>query len=908
MLAPRELAVPGDILRPPPLSLTAGTLLGPYEIVSQIGAGGMGVVYRARDTRLSRNVAIKVLPTSIAGDEARLARFEQEALATAALNHPNILVVHDIGRDGGSAYVVAELLEGRTLRTVLEDGLPSVAKAVDYAGQIAQGLAAAHARGIVHRDIKPENLFVTIDERVKILDFGLAKTLGEIERIAATGASTVLSPGTEPGTVMGTVGYMAPEQVRGEPADTRSDLFSFGAVVHEMLTGHRVFARETAAESMTAILREAPTPVSSIRAVPPALERVVSRCLEKQPAARFQSASDLAFALQTLGSQTGSDPNLARAPVPPVRSSLGAWLRDVRSIAALTVAAIALALFAATGAPWSSPTEPFPMRVEIGSLPQSEVPRGLATLSRDGQTVVYLARLPESPTFSLFIRRLDQPAARVIPGTETAFQLSSIAFSPDEKWIVHIDRRRQIVKRPVDGGAAVALADIDDFGGLDWTAQDDIVFGFGADQGLKGLYRVKASGGPAVPLTHVDAARKELSHKFPRVLADGQTVLFTIWFGSIEQAELGATTLAEGKVVPLGIRGTQALGVVDGQLVYTTADGALMAIPFDAHTRRVSGTATMVGDSVDFAAGTEPFLTHAGGLLFARRSVKRQLVWVDRTGRSTPALPDARAFEHVRLSPDGRQAAVAITTGRKRDLWILDIAGGTLTPLTSVGTVRNPVWSSDSRRVLYISTQGGPAAFWWQPVDASGPPVKAAEPPNNPWWIDIRPDGRYVAYSAVYNGSFNLEALSLDGSNAVSELAASPFNDGYPRFSPDGTLIAYTSEESGRSEVYVRTFPEAGRVRISANGGRRPIWDPDGKRIYFMEGSRMIAATVARDPVLRFVSRATIFEGRYDGDFDLAKDGRFLMVELESSGASLVVIPNWNSELKRLTSSAGRRP
>ena len=299
------------------MGLTAGTRLGPYEVISPIGAGGMGEVYRARDARLRREVAIKVLPSSVAGDEARLARFEQEALATAALNHPNILVVHDIGRDAGTAYVVSELLEGRTLRAVLDDGLPSVAKAVDYAGQIAQGLAAAHGRGIVHRDIKPENLFVTTDDRVKILDFGLAKALGQTDRTATTAASTVLSPRTEPGSVMGTVGYMAPEQVRGEPADTRADLFSFGAVLHEMLTGQRAFGRDTAAESMTAILREAPPPVSSLRAIPPALERVVSRCLEKTPAARFQSASDLAFALQTLGSQTASDPSLARSVAAP---------------------------------------------------------------------------------------------------------------------------------------------------------------------------------------------------------------------------------------------------------------------------------------------------------------------------------------------------------------------------------------------------------------------------------------------------------------------------------------------------------------------------------------------------------------------------------------------------------------
>ncbi len=571
--------------------------------------------------------------------------------------------------------------------------------------------------------------------------------------------------------------------------------------------------------------------------------------------------------------------------------------------------AVALAIVTATRTTPAGDADPFPFRVEIGTPPPTEVtvPRGVAALSRDGHTLVYLARLPESETFSLFQRRLDEAKGRPIPGTDMPVVLSSVALSPDDKSIVYIQNRHRMVKRSLDGGSPVALTDVDDFGGVDWLSPDEIVFGSGADQGGKGLFRVKTTGGTPAVFTSVDKARKELSHQNPRVLQDGQTVLFTIWHGSPEQAEIGAVSVADGKVVPLSIRATRPLGVIDGQLVYVTADGALMAMPFDVRTLQTSGTAILVRDLSDTATGTEPFLTHTGGLVYARSADKRRLVWVDRKGQATPAFPEARGFEQVRVSPDGRHVALSILDARKRDLWGLDLAGGTLTPLTNVGTVRNPAWSPDSRRVLYPSTQDGPAALWWQPADASGPAVKAVDPPNNPWFIDLAPDGQHVAYAAVYNGSFNVEALALDGSKVATELAATPGNDGFPRFSPDGKLVAYTSEEASGSDVYVRTFPEAGRVRVSS--GRRPIWDPDGKRLYFRDAGHMMMATIARDPTLRVVSREPLFENRYAGDYDLAKDGRFLMIETEASSTSLVVIPNWKTELKRLTSSpAGRRP
>ncbi|MGH7594482.1 MAG: TolB family protein, partial [Gemmatimonadales bacterium] len=529
-----------------------------------------------------------------------------------------------------------------------------------------------------------------------------------------------------------------------------------------------------------------------------------------------------------------------------------------------------------------------------------------------GHTVAFVGRA-DAPGGGamLYLRHLDQLVARPVPGTEGA---STPRFSPDDKSLAFIVNRRKLVKVSLDGGATVPLADIPDLGGVDWSTRDDIVLGAGTIEGLQGLFHVKASGGALVQLTHVDTARKELSHEYPRVLADGKTVLFTIWYGTVDQAELAAASLDDGKVVRLGIPGTQALGVVDGRLVYIRADGMVLAVPFDVGRLRPTGVATPMPDSVRQLGGggtgaVEAFLTDAGGLVFGHGAVQRHLVWVDHAGKAYPAFADGREFTDLRISPNGRQVAVTILTGAKSDIWILDLAGGTLSPLTTTGRTRNPAWSPDSRRILFASTHGGRAALWWQPVDGSGPAVKAGDPLHNQWNLDLSPDGHTAVFNAIYNGSFNLESFSLDGAHEERELAASPTaNEVWGRFSPDGRSVAYQSDESHRAEVYVRPFPEDGsRVLISAAGGQRPIWDPDGKHIYFRVGSKVMSATLARDPALRVVSREMLFDGRYGVNFDVSNDGkRFLMIEAETTGPSLIVVPNWLTELRRLT--AARKP
>jgi serine/threonine-protein kinase len=882
------------------MSLTPGTRLGPYAITAAIGAGGMGEVYRATDSHLKRSVAIKVLPASVAGDADRLARFQREAEVLAALNHPNIAAIYGLEKTADLTALVMELVEGEDLSAHMARGAMRLSEALPIAKQIADALEAAHEQGIVHRDLKPANIKVRTDGTVKVLDFGLAKTADP----AVSGPNAMHSPtltarATQMGVILGTAAYMAPEQARGKAVDKRADIWAFGVVLTEMLTGQRVFKGDEMSDVLAAVLRQDIDWTALPAGTPPRLRRLLERCLERDVKQRLR---DIGEARVEIGKvETGAPDTAVAAAAPPARRWREALAYGVAVTAVVGAAAIAL-----TRAPGGD-ADPFPVRID---LPPSVGTGWSAALSPDGRSVVFSGRSPSGEN-QLYLRRLDQPNPRPISGTGSG---ASPVFSPDGASIVFIANRRTLIKVPLDGGAPVTLGIIGDIGGgLDWSLSDEIVAGTGVMQGFKGLMRINAGGGDLREFTRVDQSRKELSHQWPRVLSDGATVLFTIWHGGVEQAEFGAASLADGKVVPLGINGVRALDVVDGQLVYVRGDGAVMTVPFDVAARRPSGTAKPTQDAIWTGGGfsngeAHASLTRAGGLIFSGGTDLRRLVWVDRAGAVTPVVKDVRGFDFVRLSPDGRQAALTISGGNKTDLWVLDIAGGTLTRLTTTGGTRNPSWSPDGRRILYTSTHGGRAELWWQPADASGPPVRAAEPRHNPWWVDLSPDGHTVVFNAIYDGSFNLETLSLDDRRNVREVSASPAAmESFGRFSPDGRFITYTSDESGRVEVYVRPFPDAGaRVQVSADGGFRPIWSRDGTRIYYRQEQGVMSASIAVAPALRVTAREALFSGRYDRDFDVARDGRFLMIESDSSGRSLVVIPNWRTELRRLT-GAGRR-
>jgi serine/threonine-protein kinase len=868
----------------------SASLAGRYEIGRELGQGGMATVYAARDVRHDRDVAIKVLHPDL-GAALGGERFLSEIKTTAKLQHPHILPLLDSGDADGLLYYVMPVATGETLRDRLtrERQLP-IDDALRIAREVADALGYAHAAGIIHRDIKPENILLQGGHAL-VADFGIALAV-------QTAAGSRM---TQTGLSLGTPQYMSPEQAMGERViDARSDIYALGAVTYEMLTGDPPFTGSSVQAIVAKVLTEKPTRPSTVRdTCPPAVEGAVLTALAKLPADRFATAADFSAAL--IDRTNSGTQNAAAARAAARRRSQDPLVLGLGALSiALAVSVGALARRA------MSAEDPFPARFELAS---EDAKSAGAALSPDGHSVAFVGSSKSER--KLFLRRLDQLTSRELAGSGGPSGYPT--FSPDGKAVAYIAGRRKLMKVPLDGGAPVALADVADYGGVAWSPTGDIVIGQGVLEGHTGLLRVPAAGGKPVQFTHVDTAAKELSHQWPVMSSDGKTVLFTIWLGTPERAEVAAASLDEGKVVRVGITGGKVLGVLEGYVVYVNADGTIMAAPYDERRFHVSGAAIPIESGIRLASNggfqAEASLTRAGGLAFLQGDAKRRLVWVDRAGVARPAVEGAaREFIFLRLSPDGKKVAATISTGVKQDLWTLDLAAGTLTPVTTTGSTRNPSWSSDSRRVLYTSTHGGKSSLWWQAADGSGTATLAAEAPHNPWWVDLSPDGRSVAYNAVYDGSFNVQLLSLDSSHAARDLAASPIaTEARARFSPDGKWIAYNSDESGKVEVYVRPVAESGgRVLISSGGGVRPVWSPDGTRIYYRSDSTMISATLSRDPALHVVSREKLFSGRYEDDFDISKDGtRFLMIESETSGPTLVVVPNWRTELRRRTAKGG---
>ena len=885
------------------MPLSAGTRLGPYEILASLGAGGMGEVYRARDSRLGRDVAIKVLPADVASHPERVKRFEKEARAASALNHPNLVTVHDIGNSDGVEYIAMELVEGRTLREMLADGPLAPRTFLSVGAQVADGLARAHAAGIVHRDLKPENVMVTRDGFAKILDFGLAK-LVEVEGPGHTTKAPTVSGATEPGVVMGTIAYMSPEQALARPVDFRSDQFSLGSILYEMAAGRRAFSRDSAPETMTAIIRTEPEPLASLAPLTPApLRWIVERCLAKSPEDRYASTRDLARDLATLRdrlSETSSGTSAAgvAAPAPtPIHRPMRAipW-----ALAGLLAAGLAWLLLAGSR---SKAAAPAPMRLSVTLPPgvvlsQSDI-ESHSSISPDGRWLVFVGSSGEKE--QLYLRAIDSMVSHPLAGTEGAI---SPFWSPDSRNIGFFADGK-IQRIPVAGGPPQLICD----GGIEalpnWGPSGQILFiQLGPSAGL---WAVDAAGGEPRRIRGLDA-RNESALLWPRFLADGRHFLFMSIDPSGERGgfPLLLELLDEKEATTVG-RVSSRFEIASGHLL-VVREGVLLAQPFDR--QRLTGEPTALAEHVyqfngPLMAGFSASQT--GTIAYELATRPSRVSWLDRHGAVLETLPVTGAVLSLRLSPDGRRVAMAIDDEKKgsSDIWSYDFerhlpARVTLDPRDE----KNPVWSVDGRTIYFRCDWRGPPDVYRVTVGAPETAAPVVVRPGVQLPEDVSPDGRSLIFTEfVRRTNGDLWLFPLAGGGEAVALTQTPFDEKGARFSPDGRWLAYYSNESGNREVYLRPVAETGeRVRVSSGGGTMPRWRHDGKELFYLAPDKAVMSVPLGSGGRPQPGVATALF-RVDGivrDFDTAADGqRFLLDIAEPDPAPILVLANWPSLLAR---------
>jgi serine/threonine protein kinase/Tol biopolymer transport system component len=898
------------------MTIAAGTRLGPYEIIAPLGAGGMGEVYRARDTRLGRDVAIKVLPSSFSADPDRLHRFEQEACATGALNHNNILIVHDIGTHDGSPYVVSELLEGETLRQRMGGMALPQRKAIDYGLQVAHGLAAAHEKGIVHRDLKPENIFITKDGRLKILDFGLAKLTGAADTDLSQTSIPTRRVDTDPGKVMGTVGYMSPEQVKGRTVDHRSDIFSFGAILYEMLSGLRAFHGESAAETMSAILKEDPPELSDTnKTVSPALERLMNRCLEKNPAERFHSASDLAFAIEALSGSTGvSDQTIAIGPQPLLRlRKFLPWIvAGVFALIAIVMLPFAISSLRRT------PARPNIVRSAI-LPPENTSFTALNTfaVSPDGLKLVFVARIAGGQTM-LWLRSLDTLTAQPLAGTEGVTAQASVFWSPDNRFIGFFAGRK-LKKIDLSGGTPQTLCDAPNARGGTWNRDGVIVF----SPNISGpLHRVSAMGGASNPVTKLDESRRQITHRFPYFLPDGQHFLYRVGaIGSAAQSEsngvyLGSLGSDEQKLI---LRTDSSVAYASGYVLFAR-EGTLMAQPFDEKSFQLTGDAFPIAEhlQLDLGSSRAIFSVSENGILAFQSGIGQvnysRLIWFDRSGKQIGEVGEPALYLQPRLSPDGQKVALAIfdIQTSSTDTWVYELARNVPTRLTFDPSFdSNPMWVPDGSRLIFTSNRKGGNDIYQKASSGAGSEELLFESNENKVATSLSSDGRFVAYTNTDtkgNSKQDLWILPLFGDRKPFPFLQTQFNEFGAQFAPDGHWIAYISDESNNSQIYIAPFPgPGGKWQVSRNGGTEPRWRGDGKELFFLApDNKMMAVTVnAKESSLELGNAQPLFDARpattVGTHYDVTRDGKRFLIDMagEGSSAPITLVVNWTADLKR---------
>jgi Tol biopolymer transport system component len=897
--------------------LGVGECLGAYQIQSLVGAGGMGEVYKARDTRLDRTVAIKVLPPHLAADRDRYQRFEREARAVASLDHPHICALYDVGEHEGLRFLVMQYLEGETLAARLSKGPLPLDQAMRYAIEIADALDHAHRRAVVHRDLKPGNIVLT-KSGAKLLDFGLAKwrapdAAGVVARSSLQ--ATVPAGVTEQGMLVGTLNYMAPEQLEGKDIDARTDLFAFGLVVYEMVTGKKAFDGASSASIIAAILSTQPAALSTVRPLtPPALDHLVATCLAKDPDQRWQAAGDVARDLRWIAQPDARTPS-------GVASGAAQWSR--RAALFIAIAAwIAGGLVGGT-AVWkrthaSAPAPVLQVTRTVETLPAGtalnvDATRSLA-LSPDGTRLAYVLRHTDSS--QIYIRVLNEFNPRPIAGTEGG---ETPFFSPDGRWLGFWVQGK-LKKVAVTGGAPQTICDSEEVLGATWGPDDTMVVGANFHGGLS---RCDANGGRVQVVTVPDRAKHERSHRWPQFLPGGRALLFTIVpaeAASFDEARIAALSLDTGQIRALLENATNPRYAPTGHLLYVRG-ASLFAVPFDPGRLEVTGQSVPVIEGVmtnaeagypQFAVADNGLLAYAPGVV---RGMDRQVVWVDRHGRMELLMDLRRAFSSVVLSPEGNRLAVTIAAPNDQ-VWLYDLARRTLTRLTSAGSNHVWSWTPDGKRVVVSGDWPGVSwQLYWQPVDGSSPAERLADS-SEAWGGSWSPDGKLLVFTGNTNDAVHqrtdsttraISLLALGPPRSVRPLIQNPFPSAGPHLSPDGRWMAYVSDESGQPEVYVRPFPRVDSKRqISTNGGTFPLWASHGRELFYKNGRKLFAVPIRTEPEFIAGTPRLLFEGSFEvgvgRPYDIAPDGRFIMIQTGQSEApvtQIALVQNWFEELKQ---------
>ena len=905
------------------MSLAPGFRLGSHEIAAKLGEGGMGEVYRATDTRLRRSVAIKVLPTAFTADPDRLIRFEREAQLLASLNHPNIAHVYGFESatlpDGSSGYFIAmELVEGEDLAERLKRGPIALDEAMAIARQIAEAFEEAHERGIVHRDLKPANVKITPDGKVKVLDFGLAKAIaGETAAVSSVDLAqspTFAHTNTQLGAILGTAAYMAPEQARGTPVDRRADIWAFGVVFFEMLTGRRLFQGELASDVLASVLKSDPAWSELPPDTPAAIRNLLRRCLERNPKNRLHDIADARLVIDDVIAGRSEDAPAAAAALPkPRRGQLAGWLVGIAG-------ALALGLLAGWQLGGRNSSPPAEMQFPLGLPPGwrlADADTTLFDISPDGRRRVVTATNVDGRD-GLLVGQTGSVEWRELPGTAGA---RSPFFSPDGRWVAYFGEG-VLFRVAFDGGPPVPI--VSSIGGQSrgavWLADGSVVY---SPHAATPLLRVSENGGQPQNLTTLRTETRDRTHRWPSALPDGRAVLFTS--DSIDSTEYYDDATIEAVVVATGerktvLRGSSRAAYLDPGILVFARGGSLFATRFDPKSLEVKGTPVPVLERVSttVASGAAQFaLAASGGLLWAPGDASDiaggRPMWIDRRGvRSAPLTPEG-TFSQLDLSPDERKLALTAIAGDKSDIWIVDVEKGTRSRLTFDGDAADPTWSPDGKRILYIrvgsAVQGGSDLFW-KPADGSGPAEPLVVGPEAVFAGSLSPDGRTVIYDVqtAGSGTVDLWVQPLDGERRPRALFASPTVEFGARISPDGRFVAYVSGSTGRTEVFVRTFPAGSGVwQISNQGGLEPKWSRDGRVLYFRDRGMLYRTTVDTRSGFSFGTPERLAIGFRTGDnvrsYAPASDGqRFATLpgwEVGENASQLNLALGWHLDVLR---------